>query len=117
MPAAMRHGQGSLSESVEKDLATLASWGMVYRRDPLELVAPMRAALGLAKPASGHVPLIENPAGPVRVAAPTGRREFITADDIRSAHRDGRREFKLPANAVVTEEARDVAAALHVAFV
>ncbi|MBI1290089.1 hypothetical protein GC173_02430 [bacterium] len=115
MPAAMRHGQGSLAESVERDLATLASWGMSYRRDPLELLAPMRAALGLAKAREGFVPTIENPAGPIKVST-SGRREFVTAEDVRAAHRQGQRELRLSAHSIVTEEARDVAAALQVAL-
>jgi hypothetical protein len=118
MPTAMRHGQGSMGEAVERDLATLASWGMRYRRDPLELLAPLRAALGLAKTREGFVPTIENPAGPIKAPRPaSGRREFVTAEDVRAAHKQGHRELPLAPNALVTQEARDVAAALNVTLV
>jgi hypothetical protein len=104
----MRHGKGSLAELVARDLEVLESWGMTYRRDPLELLAPISGAL--TNPTAPSLPA-ESPAA--RSATSTTR-QFLTADDVRRVHAEGGRELSVAAGTIVTDAARDAAASLHV---
>jgi hypothetical protein len=112
MPGPMRHGQGSLAEWVEQDLKTLESWGFLYRRDPLELVAPLRAAL-LGEARSAARPAAPTSLPPA-VPATKPARGFLTAEDVRRQHAEGQRLIQLTPGTIVTDEARDVARALLV---
>ncbi|CAN5212487.1 hypothetical protein BH09SUM1_BH09SUM1_08110 [soil metagenome] len=107
MPTAMRHGPGSLSDNLERDLRTLDGWGLGYRHDPMELESTL---IGLA---TTNKPVAKGGATSAPMA-PAGHRVFITADDIRNRHANGERVIVIASNALVTHEARDVAAALFI---
>lgn len=105
-PVPMKHGAGSLTEQLSVDVERLASWGLQVRAHPLEAKALLDA------PATPKV-AIPADAAPKKEQA-MGKRQFITSEDVRAIHRSGKRELTLPENAVVTDEARTVAAELNV---
>ncbi len=116
MPEAMRYGKDSLGEIVQQYLERLASWGMIYRNDPMELFA------ALAKLENGGTKEMKSlPASVISAqqSAPqkSSGRGFLTANDVRRHHNDGNRTIVVPPNTIVTDEARDVASALHVALI
>lgn len=109
MPPTMRRGRNSLEELLSEARARLELWGMRFHPRAGALIADMQPA----KPEPESPRLL-----PLTIRGESApKRRFILAEDVYKLREDGHSSWRVPPGAILTDQARDVAATLSIQLI